>query len=181
MKSFRSYLPENILTPFFGEQSIVGVEIGVLRAEGSAKLLSKMPKLKLYSIDPWLYQPMRGYEAEDPTLDAEQNQKEQDLSYKLSKERLEEYDNRSVLLRMKSDDAVSVIVESLDFVWIDGDHNGDTVKRDIINWKPKLKDRSILCGHDWRFSHIQGAVKELLGEPKLGDDDIWYFQYDKKL
>jgi hypothetical protein len=175
MKPFREYLPEDLLIPFFGDKDIVGVEIGVWHADGSIGLLDSMPNLKLYSVDPWLYQPGRGYEAEDRTITAEENQKEQDRTYDEVIEKLEKYGDRSVVVRAKSDDAI--ITEPLDFVWIDGDHNEDTVRRDILNWKDKLKKRSILCGHDWRFEHIQGAVRELLGEPELGDDDIWYFKY----
>lgn len=170
MKPFRNYLPEDILIPFFGQKKVVGVEIGVWRAEGSVGLLSKMPNLKLYSIDPWLHQKGRGYEAEG-------DQDGQDLSYSMATGALNKYADRSIILRMKSDDAVNEINELIDFVWIDGDHNEDTVRRDIINWRSKLKSKSILCGHDWRFDHIQKAVKEL-GEPKLGDDDIWYFEYE---
>jgi hypothetical protein len=172
-KSFREYLPEDILIPFFGDKEVVGVEIGVWRAEGSDTLLAAMPNLKLYSIDPWLWQKDRGYEA------GSGNQHGQEVSYKVTKAVLGEYGDRSIVLRMKSDEAVSVVTEPLDFVWIDGDHNEDAVRRDIINWKRKLKPRSILCGHDWHLNHIKKVVRELLGEPVLGDDDIWYFKYEK--
>jgi hypothetical protein len=171
MKPFRQYLPEDILIPFFGaKKDIVGVEIGVLHGECSDALLAMMPKLKLYSVDPWLYQPGRGYESDN-------GQVAQDFNYKMAQFALKEHGERSVILRMKSVDAAKVIDEPLDFVWIDGDHNEDTVRSDILAWKDKLKPKAILCGHDWRFAHIQKAVKELLGMPELGDDDIWYFRY----
>jgi hypothetical protein len=171
MKSFRDYLPEDILIPFFGSKDIVGVEIGVWRASGTMALLDKMPNLKLYSIDPWLHQKGRGYEMEG-------EQDGQDLSFRVAFKRLKKYGARSVLLRMGSDDAISKINELLDFVWIDGDHNEDQVRRDIINWRPKIKKRAIFCGHDWHLKHIRKAVLELVGEPTFGDDDIWYFKYE---
>lgn len=177
-KPFREYLPKDILLPFLGDGPVVGVEIGVLHGECSDALLTAMPNLKLYSVDPWLYQPGRGYEADD-------SEQTQEFKYKFAKYVLSGYGDRSVVVRMKSADAVKIITEPLDFVWIDGDHNEDTVRSDILAWKNKLKPRSILAGHDWvlqsppsGYQHIQTIVRELLGEPKLGDDNIWYFEYN---
>jgi hypothetical protein len=171
MISFRQYLPKNILLPFLGDGPLVGVEIGVLNAECSDSLLNSMPNLKLYSVDPWLYQPTRGYEAAD-------SEQDQNFKYKFAKYVLSEYGDRSIIVREKSVDAAKQVTEPLDFVWIDGDHNEDTVRSDILSWKDKLKKRSVLCGHDWKFPQIRTAVRELIGEPELGDDEIWYFKYE---
>jgi hypothetical protein len=37
----------------------------------------------------------------------------------------------------------------LDFVYIDADHNFDSVKSDILAWWPKVRDGGLLCGHDF--------------------------------
>ena len=178
MKPFREFLPKDILLPFFGDKPVVGVEIGVLNGECSDALLRAMPRLKLYSVDPWLYQPGRGYEADD-------SEQTQDFKYKFTQFALKEYGKRSIIVREKSVDAAKTITEPLDFVFIDGDHNEDTVREDILAWKDKLKPRSILAGHDWilqtpssGYQHIQKAVRDLLGEPLLGDDNIWYFKHE---
>lgn len=39
--------------------------------------------------------------------------------------------------------------ESLDFVFIDGLHTYEGVKRDIEIWWPKVREGGILCGHDY--------------------------------
>ena len=39
--------------------------------------------------------------------------------------------------------------ESLDFVYIDGNHSNDSVKDDILCWMPKVKKNGILSGHDY--------------------------------
>jgi hypothetical protein len=177
MKTYRNYLAEDVLIPFFGDKKIVGVEIGVLHGECSDALLKAMPNLKLYSVDPWLYQPGRGYESDD-------SQQDQDFKYKMTQFVLKEYGKRSIIVREKSVDAAKIITEPLDFVWIDGDHNEDTVREDILTWREKLKPRAILAGHDWVLQppggrqHIQIAVRELLGEPKVGDDNVWHFEYE---
>jgi predicted O-methyltransferase YrrM len=38
---------------------------------------------------------------------------------------------------------------SLDFVFIDGDHSYEACKADILAWLPKMKNGSILAGHDY--------------------------------
>ena len=172
MKNANQYLPENILIPFFGKEAgIIGVEIGVLGGSGSVAMLERMPNLKLYCIDPWKHFSGKGYEAE-------RDQEFHNRNYEETKKRLKVFEKRVIILRMTSDEAVGIVKEPLDFVYIDGDHSEYQVRKDITNWKKKLKRRSILAGHDWQIDHIKKAVRELLGEPKLGDDFIWYFEYD---
>jgi predicted O-methyltransferase YrrM len=72
--------------------------------------------------------------------------------------------------------------ESLDFVFIDGDHSYEGVKTDIIDWWPKVKPNGILSGDDYNYPGIPGvkrAVDELLGTSWRSDfmDDAckaWY-------
>lgn len=173
MKNANQYLPEDILVPFFNKDAyIVGVEIGVLGGSGSVAMLERMSNLKLYCIDPWQHFEGRGFEAE-------REQEFHNRNYEESKKRLAKFGDRAIILRMTSDEAVKIVKEPLDFVYIDGDHSENQVRRDIINWKKKLKPRSIFSGHDWQIDHIKKAVRELVGEPKLGDDFIWYFKYER--
>lgn len=168
-------LPENVLVPFFGiEKPIVGVEIGILGGSGSIGMLERMPNLKLYCIDPWKHFGGRGYEAE-------QNQDYHDRNYEETKQRLETYGKRVIILRMTSDEAMDCVKEKVDFVHIDGDHNYDQVKKDIKSWKAKLKPISILSGHDWQNADIKKAVKEEIeGEVQLDEDFIWYKIYGQR-
>jgi hypothetical protein len=165
------YLPEKILMPFFGDAPVVGVEIGVMGASGTVAMLNRMPNLRLYAVDPFRHFAGRGFEAE-------REQEWHDGNYEHSRRRLKEFGERCMLLRMTSDEAADMVPGPLDFVFIDGDHNEDQFRRDIANWKGKLKKRSILAGHDWQIGHIKEAVREELGEPREGDDFIWYFQYE---
>ena len=173
MKNANLYLPEDILIKFFGKHAhLVGAEIGVLGGTGSKSMLERLPNLKLYCIDPWKYFSGKEYEAG-------RNQKFHNENYEEAKKKLMPFKNRVTILKMVSDEANLVVKERLDFVYIDGDHSEDQVRRDITNWKKKLKPRSILAGHDWGMNQIKKVVRELLGEPKLGDDSIWYFEYEK--
>jgi hypothetical protein len=52
--------------------------------------------------------------------------------------------------------------ESLDFVFIDGNHDYDNVKADILAWLPKLKKGKLLAGHDWGVAEgVRRAATEI--------------------
>lgn len=51
---------------------------------------------------------------------------------------------------------------SLDFVFIDANHEDDAVRRDISAWLPKVKPGGILAGHDINRSSVYHPVCELV-------------------
>lgn len=59
---------------------------------------------------------------------------------------------------------------SLDFIFIDAAHDYDSVKKDIEDWYPKLKDDGIIAGHDYNERDWPGvvmAVNEFFGKDNL--------------
>ena len=55
--------------------------------------------------------------------------------------------------------------DSLDFVFIDGDHRYEMVKADIQAWLPKVKSGGIISGHDYGWcTDVRRAVHECFGE-----------------
>ena len=51
----------------------------------------------------------------------------------------------------------------IDFLWIDGDHSYEGVKKDIQDWVPLVKKNSPICFHDYRDAPgVKKAVDELL-------------------
>lgn len=117
----------------------VGAEIGTERGIFSKTLLKAHPKLKLYCIDPW--QPYDGYIAK---INGEQLK----MKYYEAQERLKDYN--AELIREFSMDAVRKFKnESLDFVYIDGNHDLPWCMDDIIEWEKKVKVGGIVSGHDY--------------------------------
>lgn len=72
--------------------------------------------------------------------------------------------------------------DSLDFVFVDGDHRYESVKADIEAWLPKMKVGGILAGHDYGWCEdVRRAVHEVLGEGTDSYTDrygIGYKSYD---
>lgn len=165
------YLPEEILIPHFGDKPIVGVEIGVLGASGTVAMLNRMPNLKLYAIDPWEH-------IEGKPFEAERDQEYHDFNYQESVKRTAEFGDRAILIKMTSDAAFEWLPGMFDFVWIDGDHSEDQVRRDVQKWKTRVKSGGIIGGHDYQISYIAQIVKEELGEVQTGEDFTWWKVYE---
>lgn len=65
---------------------------------------------------------------------------------------------------------------SINLVYIDGDHSYEAVKRDIELYLPKIRNRGILSGHDYHttWPGVMKAVNETLGTPdKVFQDSSW--------
>ena len=51
----------------------------------------------------------------------------------------------------------------IDFLWIDGDHSYEGVKRDIQDWFPLVKKNGFVCFHDYRDAPgVKKAVDEIV-------------------
>lgn len=52
---------------------------------------------------------------------------------------------------------------AFDMVFIDGLHDYENVKADMIAWMPCVRDGGILCGHDFQHPPVRQAYRELFG------------------
>ena len=66
--------------------------------------------------------------------------------------------------RMSSQEAFKLYRdESLDFIFVDGDHSYQGVHNDIKNWLPKLKFGKTMAGHDYDWAVVRKAVVDFFG------------------
>lgn len=122
----------------------VGAEIGVQKGRFSLRLCQVIPDLHLYCVDPW-----QSYELNPRGRSSDI----QDEYYKMTRDLLAPYN--VTFLRMMSMEAIGWVPDgSLDFVYIDGNHDFDFVMEDIINWSRKVRVGGIVSGHDYyHFTH----------------------------
>jgi len=69
--------------------------------------------------------------------------------------------------------------ESLDFVYIDGDHSFDNVARDILLYLPKIKKTGFIGGHDYSPEHpgVREAIRYCgLEEGLFFADTSWLYK-----
>ncbi len=146
------------------------IEIGSFIGE-STIIFAKHFK-DVIAIDPFL----PDYDPQDPTCNSGFNFEE---VFQEFKDRIEEEKEKVKIYRMKSDDAVNILKDEYDFIYIDGLHTYEGVKQDIINYQPLLKEGGVIGGHDYgtRHPHLQGvtkAVDEMFGKPdKTFKDGSW--------
>ena len=63
---------------------------------------------------------------------------------------------------------------TLDFVFVDGSHLYEDVKRDIEVWMKKVKKGGYIGGHDYDNKNVHKAVNELLGDcPANATSWLW--------
>ena len=79
-----------------------------------------------------------------------QNNPELPYLYNIFKNNMKPLEGYYEDMRMPSMEAVQKFEnESLDFVFIDGSHEYEDIKDDIISWLPKVKRGGVLAGHDY--------------------------------
>jgi hypothetical protein len=130
----------------------IGAEIGIAFGGHIENILKNTNIEKIYGIDP--HQHIDGY-IDSMNLP----QEEFDILNTFVLKRLKKFGNRFVNIRNFSDKAVEDIKESLDFIYIDGDHSYKGVKKDLDIWFPKIKKGGIMSGHDYGHSSHQGVKK----------------------
>lgn len=84
-------------------------------------------------------------------------------------------------MRMSSVDAAREFKdESVDFVYLDGSHDYESVRSDIYAWYPKLKKGGLMSGDDCTWPGVVKAVNEFVTTSChtlhiLGFEDVWGF------
>lgn len=155
----------------------VGAEIGVYKGEFSEKLCKA--GLRVYAIDPWIAFYGAGR--------TQQVQERQDFLYGHTQRTLAPYD--AIILRKTSEDALwDFEDESLDFVYIDGNHDFRYVAFDIEEWSKKVRKGGVVSGHDYYCTdpkatnlvcHVGAAVDGYI--KAFGIKDFYIFGRTKPL
>jgi len=138
----------------FGEREIVGAEVGVFEGRNAKDMLDNLPNLKkLYLIDP--YEQYEGWMTDgwyDKILQAKE----------VALKTLEPYNERIRWVMKKTEDGIGDIEpNSLDFIYIDGNHTYEYVKKDLEIASIWVKHRGIIGGHDFAPGK-RGVIKAVL-------------------
>ena len=138
-----------------------GIEIGCWKGEFAHALLNKYGQLKLTSIDPFCY------------ID--------DIQFTTK-----DFNHRFRLLNLYSDEAARILQGQFDFVFIDGDHEYEQCRKDIINYSLLVRPGGLIAGHNYHKANdsahpgVHQAVDEIFGDKvKLQSDFIWYIQKEE--
>lgn len=131
----------------------VGAEVGVFIGDNAKTILHQSDLKLLYLVDLW----------HDQSI------------YERCVSSLSPYGSRACYVRKDSVLASTLFDDaSLDFVYIDADHEYEPFKRDIEAWYPKVRSGGLFSGHDYGISEqgektpLSVALDEWLEKAGLG-------------
>lgn len=154
---------------------ITMIEIGSYSGESTEIFLKSGKIKKMYCIDPW----QTGYDDNDGASFSNMPMVERMFEDRIL------YDYPQVeKIKMPSWKARELFEnESVDFVYIDGNHTYRYVKDDIKNFLPLIKKDGLIGGHDYTNDNHPGvrrAVDEVLSrEKKTFMDTSWLYEVQK--
>jgi len=133
------------------------VEIGSFKGKSACYIAEAMGsrKIQFFCIDPW----------KDGLM-----QEKGDAIFNEFLQNTKKYRDRFSILRGFSHEVIKEwpIHRKIDFLWVDGNHSYEGVKKDILNWIPLVKKSSFVCFHDYRDAPgVKKAVDELTRDNKI--------------
>lgn len=143
------------------------VEIGCYAGESTTIWCKNFNKV--YAVDPWL--DGKGYDPNDFASQRMSNSVEQQFDSRMYK-----FNNFEKVKDFSYNIADQFENESLDFVYIDGEHTYSGVKKDIEMYLPKIKKGGFIGGHDYKpkWQGVMDAVNERFESPdKIFFDKSW--------
>jgi len=162
------------------DKPLIGVEVGVSGGSHARNILKHLNVKHLYLIDPY-------DEFESYYFKKEYNNFKEQSSKKLHRHR-----DKITFIYKRSVDAKEDLPDAIDFVYLDGDHSYENVKKEIELFYPKMVEGGVLGGHDFRtdrstpFGVIQAAL-EFSDKKNLhlwvggNKGDWWCIKGDKKI
>ena len=168
---------KTLLNTFFAKKPLCGIEIGTNSGVLTKSILERCVIKFLWTIDPYHHVPGAGFEAGNP-MEYHNAQKKEALRH------IGNHPGKCELLEMTSDQAherLSSLAHfeksPFDFVWIDGHHTEEQVRRDINNYIDLVREGGILGGHDYRLvPDVTKVIHETFkpAQINLGGDYTWW-------
>ena len=145
----------------------VGVEVGVFEGFLTHQVLKYVKPSKYFLIDPHLKYDDGIGELSGFT---------QEMWDEVHNSLIRKYKDNPVvkIVRKTSIEGASEIPdESLDFVYIDGDHRVESVFNDISAWYPKVRVGGIVSGHDFSEHPVKSGVYRFIVEKTSAQGDVF--------
>ena len=168
-----------ILDRLQADRPIRGVEIGVLNGNTSHRILAARPLMTHIMIDPWEVPAEGSSYAMSNDTNSQKSQDAHNGAYEKTMACTAFAGDRAVIIRDYAENVVDKYPDgSFDYIFIDGDHSYDGVKKDIAMWTCKVKKGGWIGGHDYDHPKLPGvkpAVDEAFPDGvELDDNRTWF-------
>jgi len=159
----------NTLCDWFRELDFKrGAEVGVEFGKFSEVIMRANPSLELFCVDSW--QNYEGY------LDPINQKPDLPNGAEIVRQKLNKYPNVHCVQGFSHKVAKQFKDNSLDFVYIDANHNLPWVMDDIIDWEKKVRPGGIIAGHDYvyhkNFAHY--VIEAVRWYTELKPIPLWF-------
>jgi predicted O-methyltransferase YrrM len=143
------------------------IEIGVAYGYHAKHILSTHSRIEYIGIDPYI----PDYDKHDPFVsdvaklfnDNAENALNR-LCRVVTNNLTEEFQNRFRLIRESSTQAsIQFEDHQVDFIFIDGNHQKNSIKADLKVWWPKIKVGGVLVCDDYRWPSVAETIKKFKG------------------
>lgn len=146
----------------FGNEPLVGCEVGVATGVNAFDICSHMNISKMYLIDPYV-----------PYLDST-GLEDHSHQKQAAHSRLGEFDSKTVWIENPE-----TMHEMCHFIYIDGNHSTNAVIADLAQYEMLVVDGGVLCGHDFSSNYLGVMIAVTFFNRQKGselhviDDDWW--------
>ncbi len=145
----------------------VVLEVGVAYGYHAEQLLQAHPNLQYFGIDPYIqgYDPSDSFSTDVTRLFENSGFLPMDVLYRCVAHKLATFNGKASLLRLPSSVAAKFFADnSLDLIYIDGDHRPEAVRLDLISWFPKVRSGGIICGDDFSWPGSPEVITRFFAE-----------------
>lgn len=142
--------PREVLLRNHITKNAIGVEVGSWMGEYAESILKITNPEKLYLVDPWTAH-KSNYTYKDSMWEIK-TQEEMDEKYEGVLRRFNDRPEVKVIRKTSVEAAKDFEDDSIDFVYIDGDHSYESVVQDFDAWFPKVKVGGKIFGDDYHIS-----------------------------
>ena len=149
------------------------VEIGSYQGESTTLFAHMFNPKELYAVDPFL----NGYDEFDGSSTGDFTNVIHNFNLRINQFSCIKH------IKTLSYEAVDQFEnDSLDFVYIDGDHTYEGVNKDITMYLPKIKVGGFIAGHDLGRESVTKALRNQLGEVDARfEDSSWVVQVTQRV
>ena len=173
----------NLLQLLENRKYEIGCEVGVHTGNTTEFLLKNLPNIKkYYAVDPWKIYKM--YDGSMYRKPGHKKFKTMDAAKEQFDKVIKPFQNKVVILHMTSVEAAKLVKDhSLDWVFIDANHEYEYIKENLKLWSKKVKIGGLISGHDYndKWSGIKKAVNEFVPKDKLVISTHFVWSYVKGL
>lgn len=149
------------------------VEVGCWKGRSSSCLAVEIANsgknIRLFCVDPW-----------EGSIE-HKGMKDLERLYDVFIENMKPVEKYYFPLKLPSVDAAKRFKDkSIEFVFLDGSHEYEDVREDILAWLPKIKPGGTLAGHDYHVSGeywpgVKQAVEEIFPNNFIYHMDYWIY------